>query len=410
MPRTVKLLSVVGARPQFIKLAPFAHAIEDRVKGGRRPIDHIIVHTGQHYDPSMSDVFFAELEMPDAQFNLSVGSGSHGSQTGLMLGEIERVLLETAPDLVVVYGDTNSTLAGALAAVKLHIPVAHVEAGLRSFNRRMPEEINRIAADHVCDFLLAPTPTAMENLAAEALAQRSVLTGDIMYDTVLFYRQLATRRSQIGSRLGIVSHEYGVVTVHRAENTDDTSRLRSLLDTFNRLADTALPLVFPIHPRTAQRIRTQLTDWTPHPRLRLIDPIGYLDMLWLVDHAAIALTDSGGLQKEAFFLGCPCVTLRDETEWVETVQSGGNVLVGTDAARILKAVDRCQRRSIGTPADFSRAVNVSFGNGDAANRILDALLRFIGCETSEKIEPLLNGAIPVDTRQNNQRQLRGVNP
>ena len=401
MPRALKLLSVVGARPQFIKLAPFAHVIEDRAKHDQRPIDHIIVHTGQHYDPSMSDVFFAELDMPDAQFNLGVGSGSHGSQTGLMLGEIERVLLETTPDLVVVYGDTNSTLAGALAAVKLHIPVAHVEAGLRSFNRRMPEEINRIAADHVCDLLLAPTPTAMENLDAEALAERSVLTGDIMYDTVLFYRQLAASRSQIGSRLGIASHEYGVVTAHRAENTDDTSRLRSLLDTFNELAETALPLVFPIHPRTAQRIRTQLPDWTPHPRLQLIDPIGYLDMLWLLDHSAIALTDSGGLQKEAFFLGCPCVTLRDETEWVETVQAGGNILVGTDAARILKAVDQSRRRSAATPAAFSRAVNVGFGNGDSANRILDALLRFTGWTSNEKIEPLLNGTRPVGTLQSN---------
>ena len=408
MAKAVKLLSVVGARPQFVKIAPFAQAIERKVKGGSLAIDHIIVHTGQHYDPSMSDIFFAELELPDAQFNLGVGSGRHGSQTGLMLGEIERVLLESAPDLVVVYGDTNSTLAGALAAVKLHIPVAHVEAGLRSFNRRMPEEINRVVADHVCDLLLAPTPTAMENLGIEALAERSVFTGDIMYDAVLFYRQLALRRSQVRSRLGLELYDYGVVTVHRAENTDDTSRLRSLLGAFNTLADDGLPLVFPVHPRTAQRIRSELADWSPHPRLRLIDPLGYLDMLWLVDHATMVLTDSGGLQKKAFFLGCPCVTLRDETEWIETVQAGANVLAGTDALKILAAVDRSKRRSAGRPADFSRAINSSFGNGDAANRTLDALLGFAGWETTEKIDPLPIRTAPADTRSSNKRQFRGV--
>ena len=408
MAKAVKLLSVVGARPQFVKIAPLAHAVERRVKDGSLPIDHVIVHTGQHYDPSMSDIFFAELELPDAQFNLGVGSGRHGSQTGLMLGELERVLLETAPDLVVVYGDTNSTLAGALAAVKLHIPVAHVEAGLRSFNRRMPEEINRIVADHVCDLLLAPTPTAIENLVIEGLAERSVFTGDIMYDAVLFYRQLALRQSQVRTRLRLEPYEYGVVTVHRAENTDDTSRLRSLLDAFNALADAGLPLIFPVHPRTTQRIRSELADWSPHPRLRLIDPLGYLDMLWLVDHATVLLTDSGGLQKEAFFLGCPCVTLRDETEWIETVQAGGNVLAGADALKILAVVDQSKRRSAGSPADFTRAINASFGNGDAANRTLDALLGFAGRETPAKVDPLRIRTAPADTRSSNKRQLREV--
>jgi len=408
MAKAVKLLSVVGARPQFVKIAPLAHAVERRVKDGSLPIDHVIVHTGQHYDPSMSDIFFAELELPDAQFNLGVGSGRHGSQTGLMLGELERVLLETAPDLVVVYGDTNSTLAGALAAVKLHIPVAHVEAGLRSFNRRMPEEVNRIVADHVCDLLLAPTPTAIENLVIEGLAERSVFTGDIMYDAVLFYRQLALRQSQVRTRLRLEPYEYGVVTVHRAENTDDTSRLRSLLDAFNALADAGLPLIFPVHPRTTQRIRSELADWSPHPRLRLIDPLGYLDMLWLVDHATVLLTDSGGLQKEAFFLGCPCVTLRDETEWIETVQAGGNVLAGADALKILAVVDQSKRRSAGSPADFTRAINASFGNGDAANRTLDALLGFAGRETPAKVDPLRIRTAPADTRSSNKRQLREV--
>lgn len=408
MAKAVKLLSVVGARPQFVKIAPLAHAIERKVKGGSLPIDHIIVHTGQHYDPSMSDIFFAELELPDAQFNLGVGSGRHGSQSGLMLGELERVLLETAPDLVVVYGDTNSTLAGALAAVKLHIPVAHVEAGLRSFNRRMPEEINRVVADHVCDLLLAPTPTAIENLATEGLAERSVFTGDIMYDAVLFYRQLALRRSLIRTRLGLEPYEYGVVTVHRAENTDDTPRLRRLLDAVNALADAGLPLIFPVHPRTTQRIRSELADWSPHPRLRLIDPLGYLDMLWLVDHATVVLTDSGGLQKEAFFLGCPCVTLRDETEWVETVQASGNVLAGTDTIKIRAAVDQSKRHSSERPADFTRAINASFGNGDAANRTLDALLGLSGSQTTEKIDPSRPGTTPAAAPSSNQRQFRGV--
>ena len=383
----VKIISVIGARPQFVKIAPMAQAIERRSQSGGTPIEHIIIHTGQHYDADMSDVFFSELQLPRAQFNLGVGSGPHGRQTGAMLAQIEEVLLEVNADLLVVYGDTNSTVAGALAGTKLHIPVAHIEAGLRSFNRRMPEEINRIASDHICDLLLAPTPAAMKNLAAEALAPRSVFTGDIMYDAVLFYRQLAAERSNIGQRLGLEPDQYAVVTVHRAENTDDLVCLRSLLDVFNEIASSGLALIFPVHPRTTQRIRAHLPDWQPHPRLQLIDPVGYLDMLWLTDHASMVLTDSGGLQKEAFFLGCPCVTLRSETEWVETVEAGGNVVVGANPAAIRVAVERWQRYRRREDSDFSQGVGKFFGNGDAADRILNALYQFMERKAPEPPKP-----------------------
>lgn len=298
----MKVISIVGARPQFVKLAPVARAVE-KARSRGTDLEHIIVHTGQHYDAVMSDVFFAELDLPEAQFNLGVGSGTHGSQTGAMLSQIEQVLLAVRPHVVVVYGDTNSTLAGTLASAKLHIAVAHVEAGLRSFNRAMPEEINRIVADHVCDLLLAPTPAAMQNLAVEGLGKRAVFAGDIMYDAVLHYRMLADERSTIRSQFGLEAGSYGVVTVHRAENTDDHSRLANLLAAFNCIAEGGLPLVFPVHPRTRQRIFTQFPDWATHPGVKLVDPLGYLDMLALLDHASLALTDSGGLQKEAFFSG-----------------------------------------------------------------------------------------------------------
>lgn len=378
MAKAMKILSIVGARPQFVKIAPLVRAIEQRRKAHpQNNLEHILVHTGQHYDAAMSEVFFAELDLPEAHFNLGVGSGLHGSQTGLMLAGIEQVLLEVKPDVVVIYGDTNSTLAGALASAKLHIPVTHVEAGLRSFRREMPEEINRIVADHVSDLLLAPTLTAMKNLAVEGLGARAALTGDIMVDAVLHYRKLAGERSSLGARFGIESGNYGLVTVHRAENTDDLGRLRHLLAAFNQIADSGLPLVFPVHPRTRQRIRAELADWTPHAQLKLIEPVGYLDMLWLLDHAYVALTDSGGLQKEAFFLGCPCVTLRDETEWVETVERGGNILAGTDAARIRTALDHWRTPGCNGRAELSQAASEAFGRGEASVKILDALIRLV---------------------------------
>jgi len=371
-----KLVSIVGARPQFIKIAPMLSSVERRDRHGDLSIDHVIVHTGQHYDPQMSDVFFEELGIPPAAFNLGVGSGRHGSQTGRMLEQIEQVLVQVRPDMVVTYGDTNSTIAGALAAAKLQIPTAHVEAGVRSFNRRMPEEINRVAVDHVSDLLLAPTPTAVANLDKEGLTARAVLTGDLMYDAVLTYWERARERSTILARLGLVPGRYGVVTVHRAENTDDEDRLWRILQALNDAAAQCGRLVFPVHPRTQKLLHSRFPEWSPHAALELIAPVGYLDTLLLVGHARVLLTDSGGRQKEAFFLGCPTVTLRDETEWVETVQWGGNILAGADRNAIRAAVSTWADRFPDGHADFSAGVSAAFGDGHAAERITDALLAY----------------------------------
>jgi UDP-GlcNAc3NAcA epimerase len=358
-------------------MAPLLRSLECDNRNGNRPIENAIIHTGQHYDTAMSDIFFEELQIPPPTINLGVGSGDHGAQTGQMLEKIERVLLERQPDMVVVYGDTNSTLAGALAAAKLHLPVAHIEAGLRSFKRCMPEEINRIVADHVSDLLLAPTPTAIENLRNEGLSNKAVLTGDIMYDAVLFNRVVAERQSKILERLNLVPGDYGVVTVHRAENTDDERRLTNLLAAFNDIAGSVLKLVFPIHPRTAKLLSSRFRGWLPHPRLHVIEPVGYLDMLCLVNRARMTLTDSGGLQKEAFFLNCPTVTLREETEWVETVHANGNILAGVDPNKIRAAVSTWESRlSVGRP-DFPATVPAWFGDGHAAESIRDALLGFL---------------------------------
>jgi len=370
----MKLASIVGARPQFIKLAPLARSLELHRKVGGEPIDHVIIHTGQHYDRAMSEIFFEELEIPRATLNLGVGSGSHGNQTGQMLDKIEQALLELSPDMVLIFGDTNSTLAGALAAAKLQIAMAHVEAGLRSFNRRMPEEINRVLADHVSDLLLAPTPTALENLAREGLSERTVFTGDIMYDAVLYNLELAARKSRILERLALEPRSYAVATVHRAENTDDEQRLGNLLQVFNDIAANSFHLVLPLHPRTAKLVRSRFPGWSPHPRLRTIEPVGHLDMLWLLTHARMTLTDSGGLQKEAFFMGCPCITLREETEWVETIQAGCNVLSGIETGKIRAAMSTYETLFPSGKADSSAAVAASFGDGHAADMIKNALL------------------------------------
>ena len=374
----MKLVNIVGARPQFIKLAPLERAITEFNSGDSLTVESVIIHTGQHYDSGMSDIFFNELKIPRAHFHLDVGSGRHGEQTGRMLEKIEDILLDVSPDMVVTYGDTNSTLAGALAASKLHIPVAHVEAGLRSFDRRMPEEINRLVADHICDLLLAPTPTAVTNLANEDLSSRTVFTGDIMYDAVLFNRDLAKQQSAILEKLQLEPGSFGLVTVHRASNTDDEQRLGQLLKAFNEVAARQLPLVFPVHPRTVNALKSEYAGWTAHPNLHLVDPLGYLDMLSLLDNAKMALTDSGGLQKEAFFLGCPCITLREETEWVETVEAGGNHLTGTDPEKILAAVTHWQQYSASGVQVFSTVAAQYFGDGHAANAILDTLLQFSG--------------------------------
>jgi UDP-N-acetylglucosamine 2-epimerase len=371
----VKICQIVGARPQFVKLGPVSRRIAWLRQHAGASVEESVLHTGQHYDPLMSDRFFDELELPTATANLGVGSGPHGRQTAAMLERIEQYLQESVPDVVVVYGDTNSTLAGALAAAKLHIPVAHVEAGLRSGNRRMPEEVNRIATDHMADLLLVPTLTGMRNLAAESLAARSVLTGDVMYDAVLHHREQAAARASVSARLGMATDELAVATIHRAENTTP-ERLSDVLQALNRVAATVLPTLFLVHPRTAQVLQRDLAGWRPHPRLQLAEPVGYLDMLQLLGSARVVLTDSGGLQKEALFMGCPCVTLREESEWPETIEAGGNRLAGSDPERVLAAVTRAlDTHGRGGAVSLAARCRQSFGSGNSAHSIVDQLMR-----------------------------------
>jgi UDP-GlcNAc3NAcA epimerase len=311
-----KIFTVVGARPQFIKASPVSQAL------ARAGLSEVLVHTGQHFDALMSNVFFEELDIPKPGYNLEVNSLGHGAMTGRMLEKLEEVLLAERPDMVLIYGDTNSTVAGALAAAKLHIPVAHVEAGLRSFNRRMPEEINRVMADHVSALLFCPTQTAVANLAKEGITAGVHAVGDVMYDTTIAAIRRATGRSAILDTLGLAPKGYAVATIHRAENTDDEARFRAVMDWLANAAREA-EIVMPVHPRT----RKLMTARGISPAgVRLIDPIGYLDMALLVNNAAHVFTDSGGLQKEAYFHRVPCVTLRDETEWVETIEAGWNRL------------------------------------------------------------------------------------
>jgi UDP-N-acetylglucosamine 2-epimerase len=325
----MKVVTVLGARPQFIKAAPVCHAL--RAAGHHE----VLVHTGQHYDRQMSDVFFEELGIPEPSVNLAVGSGSHARQTAQMLVGIEDVLIEHRPDWLLVYGDTNSTLAGALAACKLGVPIAHVEAGLRSFNRSMPEEHNRVMVDHCADLLFCPTPTAVSHLAREGVTRGVHLVGDTMFDAVLQFGERAEQRSSILAGLSLEQQPFLLATVHRPYNTDDPTRLANLLQAFVALP---FPVVFPVHPRTRGRI-AELGRTVPGlDRLRMIEPVSYLEMLVLEKHARLVLTDSGGVQKEAFFFGVPCLTLRPETEWVETVEAGMNIVVDTDPVRIEQVV------------------------------------------------------------------------
>jgi len=366
--KSASIVQVVGARPQFIKLAPVSRALRAHPQ-----VNELIVHTGQHYDPQLSEVFFQELAIPAPAVNLEVGSGAHGQQTAAMLAPLERYLQAQQPQAVIVYGDTNSTLAGALAAAKLRIPVAHVEAGLRSFNRAMPEELNRVATDHLADLLLAPTVAAVTNLAAEGLQARTLLVGDVMYDALLANVVLARQRSQALERLALGGGPFGLVTVHRAESTTAgaLARLLPILEQVSRLVS----LLLPLHPRTRDAIRAALPAWRPPATLRVIEPLGPLDMLRVTEAAAVVLTDSGGLQKESFMLGRPCVTLRAETEWVETVSSGANTLVGHDQAAALAAV----REALARPAEFQQttaaAASALYGHGRAAERCVSAVLK-----------------------------------
>jgi len=347
-------MSVVGARPQFVKLAPIAHA------AARAGVEHVIVHTGQHYDPLLSDVFFADLGIPAPDVHLGVGSGSHGVQTGAMLAALDAVITEHAPDWVLVYGDTNSTLAAAVSAVKLHVPVAHLEAGLRSFNRRMPEEHNRVLTDHAADLLLAPTQVAVDHLADEGLADRTVLVGDVMTDVLFGVRDTAPAEPDMLATLGLEPGGFYVATIHRAENTDDPQRLRDIVDA---LAQLDRPIVLLAHPRVRVRA-AELDIDLERGALRVHDPLPYPDLIAAVLASAGVVTDSGGLQKEAFLLRVPCTTVRTETEWVETVELGWNVLA-TSPAEIAAAVTRPR------PSDTDAA---PYGDGHAADRVIAELI------------------------------------
>lgn len=338
---TFKILTVVGARPQFIKAAPVSHAI---AKLGN--CDEIIVHTGQHFDAAMSDVFFEELAIPKPAYNLEVNSLGHGAMTGRMLEKLEETMLAEKPDMVLIYGDTNSTVAGALAAAKLHIPVAHVEAGLRSFNRRMPEEINRVMADHISTLLFCPTGTAVENLAHEGITKGVHHVGDVMHDVTLHAVRRAEGRPSILDEFRLAPKSYAVATIHRAENTDDPDRFMEVMHWLSE-AGRQTPIVMPLHPRTRKLMEAR--GIAPE-NIRIVAPVGYLDMALLTHHAAAVFTDSGGLQKEAYFHKVPCVTLRDETEWVETIDAGWN--------RLWTQPDYKPRRDI-----------TDYGTGDASTAI-----------------------------------------
>ena len=327
----------------------------------RGQAQEILVHTGQHYDLNMSDLFFQELELPQPDYHLGVGSGPHGAQTGKMLEALEKVLQEESPDCLLIYGDTNSTLAGALAAAKLHIPVAHVEAGLRSFNRRMPEEVNRIVADHLAKWLFTPTITAVENLAHEGIISGVHPVGDVMYDAFLMLSQFARERSSILKQVKVAAGEYYLLTLHRAENTDDPQCLKAILNTLDQAAK---PVIFPLHPRTKAKL-AEYGIAADFKTLRLLEPVGYFDMLQLELNAAAILTDSGGVQKEAYMAKVPCITLREETEWVETVQVYWNRLAGAEPDAIREAL-----KLDWVGKDYPDL----FGDGFAAKRIANILL------------------------------------
>jgi UDP-N-acetylglucosamine 2-epimerase len=380
----MKIVTVVGARPQFIKAAAVSRAIEvfNRTSlghGSKRRIREILVHTGQHYDYLMDRVFFEELKLPKPDYHLGVGSGSHAVQTGKILEGVERVLKKERPEITIVYGDTNSTLAGALAAAKLNIPVGHVEAGLRSYRRNMPEETNRLLTDHLSTLLFCPTTQAVRNLSKEGIrnGDKTVVenVGDVMYDSILYYSQLAENKSTIlkdldllfpethNSKLG--TRNYYLATLHRAENTDDPKRLKSILKALAKIAKD-IPVLLPLHPRTKKMIRVQRLI-KEAKGIQLIDPVSYLDMLTLEKHAKVILTDSGGVQKEAYWFRVPCITLRDETEWMETIRSGWNVLVGTEMDRILKEARARNERSL--PLNTTGI----FGDGKASEKIIQGL-------------------------------------
>lgn len=353
----MKICTIIGARPQFIKAAVVSRVIEETEN-----VSEILIHTGQHFDANMSDVFFEELDIRRPDHHLKIGGGTHGQNTGRMIEAIEGVLIEEKPDWVLVYGDTDSTLAGALAAVKLHIPIAHVEAGLRSFNRRMPEEINRILTDHAASLLFAPTNTAINNLNNEGIDTKKVhQVGDVMYDATLYYRDKAKRPHSIND----IKNEFILCTIHRAENTDDLTRLTRIIDALNVIA-LQHTIILPVHPRTAGVIK-KMPEIQLHANVRIIEPVGFLEMHWLLQNCMIVMTDSGGVQKEAFFHGKPCITLRDETEWVELVEAGVNKLAPPDTADIPAILGEMIGKTI------NESLNL-YGKGDTGKRLLEIIM------------------------------------
>jgi UDP-GlcNAc3NAcA epimerase len=350
----VKVITVLGARPQFVKAGVVSRAL------AKKGIEEVIVHTGQHFDPRMSDIFFDEMKIPKPAYNLEINSLGHGAMTGRMLEKIEDILKVEKPDITMVYGDTNSTLAGALAASKLHIPVAHVEAGLRSFDMKMPEEVNRILTDRISSLLFCPTKTAITNLAKEGYREFGttiVETGDVMYDALLFYRNEAMTTSLILEKLDLKDKNFALVTVHRAENTDDPEKLQGILKALSQISKN-IPVVWPIHPRT----RKMLSSDKIEGNVLLVDPVGYFDMIRLLSGCKLVLTDSGGLQKEAYMMKKFCVTLRDQTEWTELVSAGVNTIAGADLKSIVNAVDTFSTKA------FPQTENL-YGDGHASEII-----------------------------------------
>lgn len=359
----MKLITIIGARPQFIKAAAVSRALVNGQK-----IQEKILHTGQHHDTNMSEVFFEELEIPKPAFHLGIHGGPHGEMTGRMLEQIEKVFLAEKPDFVLVYGDTNSTLAGSLAASKLHIPVAHVEAGLRSFNKAMPEEINRILTDHVSDILFTPTDSAVKNLNHEGIDSKKIHNiGDVMYDAALYFASRANEKSQILEKLQLKPKNFILSTIHRAENTDNLNRLRAIFGGLLQVSQ-HISVVLPLHPRTRQILAKEGFSEKANANFKLIDPVGYLDMVKLEKNAALIATDSGGVQKEAFFYEVPCVTLRDETEWTELIELGWNTLV---SPKDTETVARAIIEKIGSSGRTARP----YGTGDSGLKINEILSR-----------------------------------
>ncbi|HAA11939.1 MAG TPA: UDP-N-acetylglucosamine 2-epimerase (non-hydrolyzing) [Cytophagales bacterium] len=355
----MKVTTVIGARPQFIKAAAVSKAILDT-----QGLEEVLIHTGQHFDQNMSDIFFSQLGIPEPKYNLDIHGGGHGQMTGRMLEALEEVFQKEQPDYVMVYGDTNSTIAGALAAKKLHIPLAHVEAGLRSFNMKMPEEINRILTDRISDLLFCPTQTAVDNLTKEGfenLPAKTLLTGDVMYDAALLFGNLAEQLA-VDLPTSVGQDKFALLTLHRAENTDSEPRLREIMEAIDEIHNKVMKVVCPLHPRT----RNKLKEYGIKPGFTVIDPVGYLEMVQLLKSCSLVLTDSGGLQKEAYFFEKPCVTLRDETEWVELIDHGYNALVGASKETILKTV----ASSINHSLDFGTQL---YGDGQASQKIISAI-------------------------------------